>query len=278
MVSKQLAPGGKAISILAVASILIIGCYLINGLHQSEADCSLAESYNSDTQKCILKTGKQYADELAEADNAKITAETEKKRRSGVVCIPAAEAHNYIGVDGCVRMVVNHYYIESYGWAWLNAGNTKSDFTVAALQKGIITKSDAEYYLGKIVSVRGTIESYQGTPEIKISNKNAIFDIETQEEYASQIQEMTHDITTNTQCNSLENARKQCKWAKDNGLGNAGYCSMYNLLQRQAGDKCKDYIPKESTSDKQAKCFDEKIKTANNKFQKDAVYRQCQKP
>ncbi len=278
MSSKQLTPVGKAIGIIAVVGILVVACHLINGSYQSASDCSLAETYDYTSKKCVLKSASQYANEINNIELAQIKADTETKRRNGTLCIPAAEAKNYIGVNGCVRMVVQHYYIESYGWAWLDSGDESSVFSVAALDKGIIVRNDAEYYLGKIISVRGTIELYDGAPEIKISDKNAIFDIETQEEYVSQIQEMTDNIATNAQCNSLEDARKQCEWAKNNGLGNTGYCSTYNLLQRQVGNKCDGYTSKESTSDKRADCFSEKIKSARTKSQKDAMYQQCQNP
>ena len=102
---------------------------------------------------------------------------------NGSLCIPADETQKYVGTNGCVRLYVKHYYIESYGWAWLDAQQISyqnGDFTIAALGKGIIYKSDAEYYLGKWVSVHGVIELYKGETQIRISSKSAITDVSTE--------------------------------------------------------------------------------------------------
>lgn len=208
MQTYKLTPGGKIVIVLLIIGAVAALVYSLKSMHQTESDCSLSETYNSGTGKCVIKTGQQYADELSKVDAEKSAADKEAKRRNGTLCIPAAEASKYIGVSGCVRMVVNHYYVESYGWVWLDAGDTKSDFSVAVLDKNILTKSDAEYYLGKTISVRGTIELYQGAPEIKISNKNAIFDVVSLEDSMTNTQEIRNEIATNAQCNSLEDAEK----------------------------------------------------------------------
>ncbi len=267
---RHLTPAGKFIVILAIiCGISVI--YSIANRHQSASDCSLVETYDDVSKKCILKSASQYADEIDNIESARIEANTEAKRRNGTLCIPAAEAKNYIGVNGCVRMIVQHYYIESYGWAWLDAGNESSDFSIAALGKGIITRNDAEYYLGKIISVRGTIELYDGAPEIKITSKNAIFDIAPLEEKAKDNQQLINNVAKNASCHTLESARRACEQ-------NDSMCSLYQMYKGQFGEQCKNYTPSESTSAKRAKCFDEKIKSARTKTQKDAVYQQCQNP
>lgn len=195
---RHLTPAGKFTIILAIIGGLTLAFCLVNRT-QSASDCSLAETYENSSKRCRLKTASQYVDELDNIESARIKADTEAKRRNGTLCIPAAEAKNYIGINGCVRMVVQHYYIESYGWAWLDAGKEPSDFSIAALGKGIITRNDAEYYLGKIISVRGTIELYDGAPEIKITSKNTIFDIAPLEEKVKDNQQF------------INNAAKKCQ-------------------------------------------------------------------
>ncbi len=268
---KHLTPVGKLIIILAITIGGVALAYRLVSRPQSASDCSSAETYENSSKKCRLKTASQYADEIDDIESSQIKADTEAKRRNGTLCIPAAEAKNYIGINGCVRMVVQHYYIESYGWAWLDAGKERSDFSVAALGKNIITRNDAEYYLGKAISVRGTIELYDGAPEIKITNKNAIFDVISPDDHAKNVQQSLRDIAQNSNCAMLESTRQACEQ-------NSNMCGLYQINKGQVGEQCKNYTPTESTSTKRAKCFDEKIKSAHTKEQKSTVYQQCQNP
>ncbi len=123
MQTYKLTPGSKIVIVLLIIGAVAALAYGLKSMHQTESDCSLSETYNSSAGKCVIKTGQQYANELSKIDAEKTAADTEIKRRNGTLCIPAADASKYIGVSGCVRMIVKHYYVESYGWVWLDAGD-----------------------------------------------------------------------------------------------------------------------------------------------------------
>lgn len=246
---RQMTSQGKIVIVIAIIAIAGAVFGLANQ-HQTEADCSKAERYNQSAQKCINKTGQEYINEINKIETEEQNAQTEADRRSGKSCIPADEAKNYIGVNGCVSMFVQDYYIAEYGWAWLNSGGTQSDFSVAALGKGILTRNDAEYYLGKYIGVRGEIVLYEGAPEIKITNKDAIFSVTTQEEMIQRMQDVNKKFSEYT---------RQCEW-KTNAYG------------------IKTYQCPETESDRQKKCFEEGVEKAKNRSQKDQVYDKCKNP
>lgn len=171
------------VAIIAIFSIPII-ILLSNSLStQKPTDCSLAEKYNDKTKRCVVMGRSEYLEAAKSEISDAVSDKIHDDFKNGSLCIPADETQKYVGTNGCVRLYVKHYYIESYGWAWLDAYQNSyqnGDFTIAALGKGIINKSDAEYYLGKWVSVRGTIELYKGETQIRINNKSAITDVSTE--------------------------------------------------------------------------------------------------
>ena len=202
----------KPIIIGAIVIALIAGGVAIfnNSNRQDESECTVAEIYMESSKHCILKTGNQYAEELAKIDETTSAQQAEADKQSGKSCISASQAADYVGVNGCVRMVVEHYYIADYGWAWLDSGNSESDFSVAALSNGIITQADAEYYLGKTISVRGEIVMYDGAPEIKITSKDAIFDVESQEDRVNDIKQSLREGTGKPSKEEIFTKRSNC--------------------------------------------------------------------
>lgn len=177
MSSKKIAPIVIIVAIIFIPIIII----LANNLNtQSPSDCSSAEKYDKNTKKCIVMTKTEYLQDIKSSISNAVSNKIHENFRNGTLCIPADETPKYVGVNGCVRMYVRHYWIESYGWAWLDAQQISyqnGDFSVAALGKGIINKDDAEYYLGNFISVHGTIELYDGETQIRISSKSAITDV-----------------------------------------------------------------------------------------------------
>lgn len=166
--------------VIAAVIILIIVLLANSFSSQSPSDCSSAENYDKESKKCILMTKAEYLQSIKSTINDAIYDKKQANYRNGTLCIPADETPKYVGVNGCVRMYVRHYWIESYGWAWLDAQQISyqnGDFSVAALGRGIITKADAEYYLGNFISVHGTIELYDGETQIRINSKSAITDV-----------------------------------------------------------------------------------------------------
>lgn len=177
MSSKSTVP---IIAIIVILLIPIIALFASQVSTQSASDCSLAEEYDSSTKKCILITKAEYLKDVKSTISNAVSDRIHSDFRNGTLCIPADETPKYVGVNGCVRMYVRHYYIETYGWAWLDAQQISyqnGDFSVAALKRGIINKADAEYYLGNFISVHGAIEVYDGETQIRISSKSAITDV-----------------------------------------------------------------------------------------------------
>ena len=169
-----------AIIVSAIIAIPIIALLANSMSTQSPSDCSSAEKYDSKTKKCVVMSKSEYLEDIKSTINNAVSDRIHNDFRNGTLCIPADETPKYVGVNGCVRMYVRHYWIESYGWAWLDAQQISyqnGDFSVAALGRGIINKADAEYYLGNFISVHGTIELYDGETQIRISNKSAITDV-----------------------------------------------------------------------------------------------------
>ncbi len=169
-----------AIIISIIIAIPIIALLANSMSTQNPSDCSSAEKYDSKAKKCIVMSKTEYLQDIKSSISNAVSNRIHNDFRNGTLCIPADETPKYIGVNGCVRMFVRHYWIESYGWAWLDAQQISyqnGDFSVAALGRGIINKADAEYYLGNFVSVYGTIELYDGETQIRISNKSAITDV-----------------------------------------------------------------------------------------------------
>ena len=155
--------------------VVIIGAIVtlfVRGTIKQESDCNSEQKYDAINHRCISKYNdvKDLEDEIAAERKAAVEKET--GRRNGTICIPASEAGNYVGVDGCVIMVVQHVYWKA-GTGYLNAKTEKPDFSIASFQN-TLTKADVEYYLGKRIEVRGYIKLYDGEPEIVINNKNAI--------------------------------------------------------------------------------------------------------
>ena len=163
-------------NILSVSfPILIIGFVIflfIRGSIKNESDCNSEQRYDSSIKRCVSKYNdvKDLEDEIAAERMA--AAEKERGRRNGTICIPADEAGNYVGINGCVVMTVQHVYWKS-GTGYLNSKTKKPDFSVASF-KNTLTKSDVQYYLGKTIEVRGYIKLYDGEPEIVINSKNDI--------------------------------------------------------------------------------------------------------
>lgn len=155
-----------------IVIIGIIVALFVRGTVKQESDCNSEQKYDASRHICVSKYNNVKDLENEIAAEKKAAEEKEKGRRNGTICIPASEAENYIGVDGCVVMTVQHVYWKA-GNGYLNARGEKPDFSVAAFQN-VLTKADVEYFLGKKIEVRGYIKVYDGEPEIVINNKNAI--------------------------------------------------------------------------------------------------------
>lgn len=254
MQNKLKMSSSQIIAGMVIIAVVIIAIFFTFNTKQTESDCSKAETYDSVDHKCVVKSGQDYKNEIQHLEEAQAKAEKENNRRTGKSCIPASEAMNYVGVDGCVTMYVSHAYIAPYGWAWLDSGNSESDFSISALSQGIITRADADYYLGKYIAVRGEIVLYDGAPEIHIANKDAIFSVKSE---AERIQDAQNFMKSSNE--RFKELQSQCTWET-----NAAGLKVH---------KCP-----ETQDDKRANCFNERIKNAKTKAQKNEVYEQCKNP
>lgn len=163
-------------SIITVVFWIVIVCVIValftRGNIQHESDCNSEQVYDTSAHKCVSKYNNVKDLETEIAAEKQAAVDKEVGRRNGTICIPASEAENYVGVDGCVVMVVQHVYWQA-GNGFLNSEEKKPDFSVASFQN-TLTRSDVEYYLGKKIEVRGYIKIYEGEPEIIINSKDAI--------------------------------------------------------------------------------------------------------
>ena len=231
MSSNKAAP---AIIISAIIAIPIIALLANSMSIQNPSDCSFAEKYDSKTKKCVVMSKSEYLEDIKSTINNAVSDRIHNDFRNGTLCIPADETPKYVGVNGCVRMYVRHYWIESYGWAWLDAQQISyqnGDFSVAALGRGIINKADAEYYLGNFISVHGIIELYDGETQIKISNKSAITDVSKENtpyltQYSNLEEKYKEEIKGKIgNCYESKIKNASTKSAKDNVYSN---CKNYN--------------------------------------------------
>ena len=236
---------GRRNSILVLVGIivgagLLLGLVIIPSFKQTESDCSKAETFNQSSSKCVLKTSSQYVEEIEEAEKAKKEAESEAKRRNGTSCIPAEEAINYVGVTGCVFLPVEHVNRTNYGWGWLNSEiqETPTEFTVF-YKNNVLSPDENAYFLGRYIEVSGTIQTYEGKAQIEITSRDSIKDIESFEEHTNRFMNTVQEIWDNR-------------------------------------DQTIETL--ETRSENRKKCYDEKIKSANSKEEKDSVYQACQNP
>ena len=201
------------LSIVCSLAVVVGFFALLSVLTREKAsDCTSEQQYNSTAHKCvsIYNNVSDLADEIAaEATEA---AETEKNRRNGTECIPASEAYKYIGVTGCVQLGVLTANHTSYGYAWLDSetSDSSTEFMVFA-KNNVLTAADTNYYYGRIIQVRGTIESYKGKAQIEITSKSAITDIESIADRQQRALDAVNEAHSNAACEQYERMKKICQ-------------------------------------------------------------------
>jgi hypothetical protein len=150
---------------------------------QQLSDCTSSQKYNSSTERCRDKTETEIKEE-EEARQAelkrqeKLREETEiaRKKQSGEVCLSAAESWDNIGKNTCVAFHPDYFYSTGYGRMFINEQQDYRNGFVAPLMYNYMISWDnlLASYRVSMVAVSGTIERYEGHPEIKVYNLNQI--------------------------------------------------------------------------------------------------------
>ena len=103
-----------------------------------------------------------------------LSDELRADQAAGRACIAAAEAASFIGKsDVCVTFTVRHVG-ESNRYLFIQE-QYRGDFTALVMSKTIFSKAEAQArFEGEIVEVRGDIEAYEGSPQIKVFESSQI--------------------------------------------------------------------------------------------------------
>lgn len=160
--------------IVVVIVVIVLGSILWNSLQ------------NNDTTDTSKPTSTTQSAGTIQSPTEKARAYLASQSRN---CLTADEAWNYIGATTCVRFIVQHIYRSQGGTVFLNAEINEQDFSVVSFYGNPITYSDAQYYLGGYISVRGEIAKYDGQPQIIVDDKADVFDVVTAAEREQQQQQ-----------------------------------------------------------------------------------------
>jgi hypothetical protein len=90
-------------------------------------------------------------------------------------CYTASQAWHEIGVSGCVQFKVGYTYVSSAGNSYLDQFENYTDGFGVWIPAGYSFGSNATItYQNRTIQVSGTISSYEGAPQIEVTNQSQI--------------------------------------------------------------------------------------------------------
>lgn len=90
-------------------------------------------------------------------------------------CYTASQAWNEIGVSACVQFKVGYTYISSAGNSYLDQFENYAGGFGVWIPAGYSFGANAtNTYANRTIQVSGTISSYEGAPQIEVTNQSQI--------------------------------------------------------------------------------------------------------
>jgi hypothetical protein len=106
--------------------------------------------------------------------SAAVTSTTTTTAAQGQ-CFTASQAANEIGQSGCVQFNVGYTFVSSAGNAYLDQyQNYSSGFEVWIPAGYSFGSSATTQYANETIQVSGTISSYEGAPQIEVTDPSQI--------------------------------------------------------------------------------------------------------